>query len=176
MTKNSSSSRAEKLALTPGQPGGARKMTQNASKTAHLPPFHHQTLSMILHLRQLHCLLCCLGHLHLSLHNGRQPIQELHQWSLHGLTESTVGTCLRNNWNHQSVDELMHLGLLELALHEPRNTHDVSQRRGAQYLYTALGWRCIPPRAPTGCNWKRRSRSTPQWARRPGPTRVHDDH
>ena len=172
MTKNSSSSRAEKLALTPGQPGGARKMTQNASKTAHLPPFHHQTLSMTeaeapplfstrernqpqeVHLRQLHCLLYCLGHLHLSLHNGRQPIQELHQWSLHGLTESTVGTCLRNNWNHQSVDELMHLGLLELALREPRTTNDVNQRRGAQYLYTALGWRCIPLLgAPTGCHW-----------------------
>ena len=126
-------------------------MTQNASKTAQLPPFHHQSLSMAeaeapplfstrerhqrpqeLHLRQLHCLLYSLGHLHLSLHTGRQqPVQELHQWSLHGLAESTVGTCLRNNWNHQSVDELEHLGLLELALHEPGATRPHHRRQPA---------------------------------------------
>ena len=148
----------------PGNPGTCLCMSTETSTTP-----------KELHLRQLNYLLYCLGHLHLSLHNGRQPIQELHQWSLHGLTESNVGTCLRNNWNHQSVDELMQLGLLELALHEHRH-HDVNQRRVAQYLYTALGWRCIPPGALTGCNWKRHSKSTPQWARRPGPTHDHDDH
>ena len=39
----------------------------------------------------------------------------------------------------------------------------------AQYLYKAMGWRCIPWGASTGCNWLRRSRSTPQWARDSDP-------
>ena len=88
-------------------------MTQNASKTAHLPPFHHQTLSMTeaeapplfstrerhqpqeVHLRQLHCLLYCLGHLHLSLHNGRQPTNGVSTVLLKGLwvpVSETTGT------------------------------------------------------------------------------------
>ena len=41
-----SARKLEKLALNSGTTGGARKMTQNASKTAQLPSFHHQTLSM----------------------------------------------------------------------------------------------------------------------------------
>ena len=41
-----SARKLEKLALNSGTTGGARKMTQNASKNAQLPSFHHQTLSM----------------------------------------------------------------------------------------------------------------------------------
>ena len=52
-------------------------------------------------------------------------------------------------------EEHVPLGLLEHELHDST----------AQYFYTALGWRCIPPAGPTGCVPWQSAASTHPWAR-----------
>ena len=80
-----------------------------------------------------------------------------------------------------SVDErnlrylpLNRRGLLELVVHGHRDVQR-PHLSVAQNLCTALGWRCIPPGVPTGCEGCQPSRNTPQWAPRPGTTRVHQE-
>ena len=80
--------------------------------------------------------------------NGHDTeVQELRQWNLNGPLhrKSCAYLSLCSNWNnHHSVNERNRAehGLLVLREHRDGHNRNVSHRRGGQYLYPALAWRC----------------------------------
>ena len=109
-----------------------------------------------LHLRQFHSFLHCL-YQNLSLHERerqRGPRTATVESQRSSAQQRCAWQSLCSNWNnHHSVDELRkNQRLRETVLHVHRDVHNrnVSHRRGGQYLYPALAWRCTPVGGPLG--------------------------